>query len=95
MWHTTSLIFWTIQYFEKFNNRSVHFCSLFAGQRSYSGAQLSSNRDTEKSVESNDVEVTTETDKEIEVETMSEVKCNTWYIASCETTMTIAQSKAI
>ncbi len=63
-----------------------------AGQGSYSGAHYSTtptNRDAEKALESNAVEVATEADKEIEVAKyyatlISEGKCHTWYIASCE-----------
>ena len=52
-------------------------------------AQLPTNRDAEKAVESTAVEVATEADKEIEVgkyyvTLISEGKYNTWYITSCE-----------
>ena len=54
----------------KINNNSHEWrliCSLLIGQRLYSSAQLSANRNAEKALELNDFEDATEVDKEIEI----------------------------
>ena len=59
--------------------RLVNFFSLLVVQRSYSSAQLPSNRDAKKALVSKAVEVETKADQEIEVG-----KYKLWYIASCK-----------
>ena len=78
--------------------RLLNLCSLLAGQESYYGVQLPTNRDSKIALESSAVEVATEPDKIKEVgkyyvTLISDRRCIFWYLVVVETGMALEHSK--